>query len=336
MVGLFISCNLMTDDHHLPENAMVVTKSGNWKKAAELSEKWYQKYPKDAEANYQAATNYLKQNSPTKALQILNSFQPSNKYFQKEISWREARLAKAYYMTGQFHKVLEVVKNYSFPKAYRGLAREHLKALIQLRQFDELKKQLGIYQQKGIFRKNGKTTNTDFLFRAICNELVLVENKNQLEYYAQTFQQWIHEDEDTRPSRNLPFANFYLKNYDRAIELLEKSILEEKSPRHLMELQMLLGVCFAKKGNEEKANLQIEKIRAMEKLPNRHDAFGAKYYHQARIELAMKKKTEALKSLNQALDNKAEFWSYKFREDSFLIDLFEDKSFQKMITSIGI
>ena len=81
----------------------------------------------------------------TKALQILKSYRPDNKYFQKEISWREARLAKAYYMTGQFNKVLEVVKNYPFPKTYRGLAREHLKALIQLEQFDELKNQLGIY-----------------------------------------------------------------------------------------------------------------------------------------------------------------------------------------------
>ena len=71
----------------------------------------------------------------------------------------------------------------------------------------------------------------------------------------------------------------------------------------------------------------------MEKLPNRHDAFGAKYYHQARIELAMQKKEKALKSLNQALVNKAEFWSYKFREDSFLIDLFKHSSFQTLVES---
>ena len=224
-------------------------------------------------------------------------------------------------------------RDYPFLKIYRGLAREHLKALIQLGQFDELKKHLDIYQRKGIFRKNGKTTNTDFLFRAVCNEMVLIGNNTQLELYAQIFQQWIHENKDTRPLRNLPFVKFYLKNYDEAIELLKKSILEEKSSRHLMELHMLLGVCFAKKGNIEKANLQIQRIGTMEELPNRHDAFGAKYYHQARIKLAMKKEKEALNALNQALANKAEFWSYKFQEDSFLIDLFEHLSFQNMVKS---
>lgn len=330
---LLISCNSSADETDLSAEALLATENGNWKKAAALSEKWYQSNPKDAEANYQAATNYLKWNAPTKALQILNSYQPHDKYFQKEINWREARLAKAYYMTGQFDKVLEVAKNHPFPKTYRGLAREHLKALIQLGQFEALENQLAIYQKKGIYRKNGKTTNTDFLFRAICNELVLVDNQNQLEHYAQTFQQWIHENKNTRPLRNLPFAKFYLKNYEEAIEILPKSILEEKSPRHLMELQMLLGVCFAKKGNEKKANLQIEKINAMEKLPNRHDAFGAKYYHQARIELAMGKQKEALENLSRALANKAEFWSYKFREDSFLINLFDHLSFQNMIES---
>jgi len=328
-----VGCNSSIDEANLATEASIATKNGDWQKAAKLSEKHYQANLKDAEANYQAATNYLKLNAPTKALQILKSYQPSDKYFQKEISWREARLAKAYYMTGQFHKVLEVVKDYPFPKTYRGLAREHLKALIQLGEFEELKKELDIYQKKGIFRKNGKTTNTDFLFRAICNEMVLVKNKKQLELYTQAFQQWTYENEDTRPTRNLPFVKFYLRNYNEAIELLYKSILEEKSPRHLMELEMLLGVCFAKKGNEEKANLQIQKIKAMEKLPSRHDAFGAKYYHQARIELAMKKKKEALNTLNQALANKAEFWSYKFREDSFLIDLFENPSFQNMVKS---
>lgn len=327
---LLISCSSSVDETDLSTEALFASKNGNWKIAAELSEKWYQANPKDAEANYQAATNYLKLNAPTKALQVLNSFQPHDKYFQKEINWREARLAKAYYMTGQINKILEVVQAYPFPKTYRGLAREHLKALIQLGEFEELKKQIIIYQEKGIYRKNGKTTNTDFLFRAICNELILVDNQNQLEHFAQMFQQWIHENKNTRSLRNLPFAKFYLKNYDEAIEILGKSILEEKSPRHLMELQMLLGVCYAKKGNEGKANLQIEKIKAMKKLPDRHDAFGAKHYHQARIELAMNKKKEALDALKQALDNKAEFWSYKFREDSFLMDLFEHPSFQKM------
>jgi len=296
-----ISCNSSsTYETHLAADATYATQIGDWQKAAKLCEERYQLDPKNADANYLAATNYLKLNAPIKALQILKNYQPSDDYFQKKISWREARLAKAYYMTGQFQKVLEVVEAYSFPKIYRGLAREHLKALIQLGQFDELKKQLDIYQKNGIFRKNGKTTNTDFLFRAICNEMVLVKNKNKLEHYAQFFQQWIHENEDARPLRNLPFVKFYLKNYDGGIELLKKSILEEKSQRHLMELHMLLGVCFAKKGIVEKANLQIQKIHAMEKLPNRHDAFGVKHYHQARIELAMEKKKEA-------------FWQFYFR-----------------------
>ena len=329
------SCTSSTDHHNIEEEALLAAEKGEWKKAAELSEQWYRKNPNNAEANYQAATNYLRINFPNKAISILNNFVKNKKELNAVVGKREARLAKAYYMTGQYFKVLEVVKNYSYPKMYRGLAREHLKALIQLGEFETLSQQLDIYQQTGIFRENGKTTNTDFLFRAICNELFLVKNENELKKYVLKFQQWINENEDGNRRRNSPLVAYYLKNYDGAISLLEKSILKEKSPRHLMELQMLLGVCFAKKGIFEKAKMQIEKIHAMEKLPIRHDAFGAKFYHQARIETAIKKKEEAVNSLKKALTQHAEFWSYKFKEDSFLLPLFDEPFFQKLVKEVA-
>ena len=324
------SCSEHQSVENLKQKIALANEKGQWQEAVNLAEIWFQKDQSNYEANYEAATNYLRLNFPTKSLQILNQFKNTPNLSKKAVNWREARIAKAYYMTGQFEKVLEVVANYDSPKMYRGLAREHLKALIQLGDFETLSQQLDIYQQKGIFRKNEKTTNTDFLFRAVCNELFLIKNESELKSYALKFQQWIKEKEDKNSSRNLPLIAYYLKNYNVATSLLEKSILEEKSPRHLMELNMLLGVCFAKKENFAKAKNQIERIHAIDKLATRHDAFGAKFYQQARIETAMKKNADAIHSLKKALSHHAEFWSYKFKEDGFLKNLFEDASFKQL------
>lgn len=327
-----ISCSNPKNENDLQKTAIQAIEKGQWQKAAQLSEEWYQLMPNDAEANYQAATNYLRLNYPNKALSILNSFKKSNQIMADEVGKREARIAKAYYMTGQFSEVLEVVDNYNYPKMYRGLAREHLKALIQLEQFEQLSTQLDTYRESGIYRENGKTTDTDFLFRAVLNELALMKNDTLIVSYVKRFQDWISKNQNGSDSlKNSSFNAYYLQNYELASKTLLESKKEDFSPRHLIEIEMLHGLCYAKMGKFEKADLQIEKIQSMPALPPRHDAFGAKWYNQARIEVAMGKKEEALQSLNKALDNNATFWSYKFKEDSFLMPLFGYEAFEEMV-----
>ncbi len=336
LVYLLFGCTSSPNETNLEHETLFATEKGDWKKAAELSEQWYNLNPNNAEANYQAATNYLRLNFPNKAITILNNFKNSGEKLNAVVGKREARLAKAYYMNGQYSKVLEVVKNYSYSKMYRGLAREHLKALIQLRKFEELNQQMEVYQQSGIFRENGETTGTDFLFRAICNELVLINDEIQLERYVEKYKLWLGQSEKRiEDFRNQAYAAFYHNNYDGAIVFLEKAIAQESSPRHLIELNMLLGVSFARLGQYEKAAIQIDKIISIEKPSPRHDAFGAKPYNQARIEIALGEKEKAAESLKKALLANAEFWSYKFKEDSFLKSLFGNPTFEKLVKTKG-
>lgn len=336
LVYLLIGCTSSPNETNLEHKTLIATEKGDWKKAAELSEQWYNLNPNNEEANYQAATNYLRLNSPNKAITILNNFKNSGEKLNAVVGKREARLAKAYYMTDQYSKVLEVVKNYSYPKMYRGLAREHLKALIQLEKFEELNQQMEVYQQSGIFRENGKTTGIDFLFRAICNELVLSNDEIQLERYVEKYKWWLEQSEKRMEDfRNQAYAAFYHNDYDGTIFFLEKAIAQESSPRHLIELNMLLGVSFARIGQYEKAATQIDEIISIENPSPRHDAFGAKLYNQARIEVAIGEKEKAVESLKKALLANAEFWSYKFKEDSFLKSLFGDPSFEKLVETKG-
>lgn len=342
LLFVFPTCTIPQESYstdqikEIQSKATVAAYNGEWQSAAEIGEQWIQMQPYNYEANYHTVTNYLRINQPSKAISIWKSLKEIERKEGEEkpimkVSWREARLAKAYYMKGDFKKVLGVVEGYPSPKMYRGLAREHLKALIQLGRYEELEKELTHYQQVGIYRKNAKTTDTGFLFRAILNELVLVENDAELEKYISKFHSWIGEEEESIFLRNAPWLEFYKRNYDLAIKLLETALVKEKSKRHLMEMEMLLGVCFAKNGDLERAKVQIKKIHALSDLPNRHDAFGAKYYHQARIESAMQEPKKAIHSLRKALEHKAEFWSYKFMEDSFLKTLFKDTEFQNMV-----
>ncbi len=303
---------------------------GAWLKAAQLYEQLYQKEPKNEQLNYETGTNYLKANDPQKALAVLTNFNTKYQTRTAEFNGRIARIAKAYYQIGAYNKIEEVVENYDYPKMYRGLAREHLKALIQLNKSKDLSTYFSTYQQNGIYDDKGKKTNSGFLYRAICNELLLVGNGRLLKVYAGQYYNWAIKRQ-AKDQRNLAIAIFYQQDFSQAIQSLTNAIAVEKSPRHQMELEGLLGICYAKTGDLEKAATQIKKVQNFEPLPLRHDAFGAKFYHQARIEVALNQKDEAINDLENALISKAEFWSNRFKEDGLMRDLFNDKNFQELV-----
>ena len=133
----------------LQQLAKNANKKGEWLKAAQFYEQIYLKDPSNEKVNYETATNYLKANYPQKALAILTSFKPTPQDTSAEFNGRIARIAKAHYQLGQYQSILKLVENYDYPKMYRGLAREHLKALIQLGKKEELSTFLLTYQQSG-------------------------------------------------------------------------------------------------------------------------------------------------------------------------------------------
>lgn len=309
---------------HLAEAA---SKNGQWLKAAQLYEQLYKKDPSDEQLNYETGTNYLRANFPYKAISILRDFDNKFEDTTAAFNGRTARIAKAYYQLQQYPKIVELVDNYNYPKMYRGLAREHMKALIRLNKEAALAQFFTKYQQTGIYDDKGKSTNMGFLYRAICNELLLVGNKKTLAQYAKQFSDWV----DSRPkkdTRNAAFAAFYQSNNQAAISYLKTAIIEENSLRHLMELEGLLGVAYARNKEIKKALSQIEKIHTIKNVPARQDVFGAKHYHQARIEIALNKKEQAITSLKESLKANAAFWSNRFREDGLMKELFEEKEFQ--------
>jgi len=305
------------------------SKNGEWLKAAQLYEQLSEAEPTQEEWNYQTGTNYLKANHPQKALKILTSFDKRNSKIGK-FNGRIARIAKAHYQLGEYEKIVEIYNSYHYPKMYRGLAREYLKALIQLNNPAKFVTAFINFQQNGIYDDKGKQTNTGFLYRAVCNEFLLVGKSNLLKNYAEKYHYWATARQE-KDKRNLAIATFYQQDFNKAIIALKTAISVEKSPRHRMELEGLLGICFAKNNGLEKAKLQIERIKNFEDLPNRHDAFGAKFYHQARIEVALNQQEKAISSLKNALAAKGEFWSNRFREDGLLKGLFEEKGFKELV-----
>ena len=317
-------------DHSTEQLAKAASKSGEWLKAAQLFEQLYQKDPNNEGWNYETGTNYLKANYPQKALEILNHFKIKKENESKAFNGRIARIAKAHYQIGAYQNIETLVKNYDYPKMYRGLAREHLKALIQLNKPTDLQTSFSIYQKEKIYDDKGKSTNMGFLYRAICNELLIVGNTELLKEYADNYYNWAITRQE-KDKRNLAIATFYLQDYKKAIPVINEAISVEQSARHRMELVGLLGICYAKNRDFEKAEQQIEKIQTFDTLPNRHDAFGATFYHQARIEIALNRPENAIQFLKNAIAKKAEFWSNRFKEDGLLIDLFDNTAFQKLI-----
>ena len=314
----------------LEGNANSAKKLGEWLKAAQLFEKYYQLDDTNERANYEAGTNYLKANYPKKALAVLNIFTKTPQDTLAEFNGRPARIAKAYYKIKQFREVIKAVDNYAYPKMYRGLAREHLKALIQLKEYDALGRYLLHYQQSGIYDDKGKSTNDGFLYRAVCNELMLVGETDRLLVYANDYYNWAIARQK-KDKRNWAIAAFYQGDYLATIPKLKDAITSEKSPRHLLELETLLGICYANLGQVTNTNSQLAKLAKFQDLPPRHDAFGAKHYQQARIEVALGQKEAAIASLKKALRENAEFWSNKFKEDGLLVYLFGQPEFEEMI-----
>lgn len=312
------------------EAAATASKNGEWLKAAQLYEQLYQKDHSNEEWNYETGTNYLKANYPQKALNILNHFDRKNEDKTSAFNGRIARIAKANYQLEAYEKVEELVKNYNYPKMYRGLAREHLKALIQLNKPTDLQTSFATYQKEKIYDDKGKSTNMGFLYRAICNELLMIDNTTLLDEYANNYYNWaiVRPEKD---KRNLAIAAFYQKDFKKATDHLRTAISVEKSPRHRMELEGLLGICYARNKDIEKTLAQIDKIQKMAPIPHRHDAFGAKFYHQARIEVALNQHEKAIKSLKKALAAKAEFWSNRFNEDGLLKDIYEHPIFKEIL-----
>ncbi len=340
-ICFFIACNISeketahktfpnTTSKNLHQLVATTSKKGEWLKAAQLYEELYQQAPNNEEINYETGTNYLKANYPHKALTILMNFDKTHQDTSAEFNGRIARMAKAYYQLRQYQVILTLVENYNYPKMYRGLAREHLKALIQLDRQDLLAQYFTSYQKAGIYDDKGKSTNMGFLYRAICNELLMVGNTDLLAAYANKYDAWANK-RLPKDQRNAAIAIFYQRDYQQAIKQLKTAIASEKSARHKMELIGLLGVCYAKSQEFNKAIAQIQKIHSMADLPPRHDAFGAKYYHQARIEVALNQSANAINSLKKALANHAEFWSNRFKEDGLMSDLFENLDFKGLV-----
>jgi len=317
----------------LEENANAAKKLGEWLKAAQLFEKYYQLDATNERANYEAGTNYLKANYPTQALAVLNGFTKIPQDTLVKFNGRPARIAKAYYQIKQFREVVKVVDDYAYPKMYRGLAREHLKALIQLKEYNALKKYLLHYRQSGIYDDKGKSTNDGFLYRSICNELMIVGERDLLLVYANAYYNWAIARQK-KDKRNWAIAAFYQKDYLATIPKLKEAIANEKSLRHLLELETLLGICYANLGQVSKTTSQLTKLTRFQDLPPRHDAFGAKHYQQARIEAALGQKESAISSLKKALTENTEFWSNKFKEDGLLVNLFGHPEFEEMILAV--
>ena len=319
---------------------------GKYLEAALLNERLFQLDPSDAASNYSAAFYYNNANHPAKALEIIHQMDP--RYIDDKgqaISWRSTQAAFANYRLGDYKPILELAENYSAPKYFTVLAVQHLKALVRLDSTEALANAFQNYKEKGVYSPSGKLDLPDHILLIICNELLLTGKTDLLKTYALKLEAWLNENKVADFPHHIPdvynnyplrqmevrgFVPYYLGNYAKAISYWQQEIIPETNWADLIERASRLGVCFAKIGQLNRAEAELQKIMAFQ---IDHGNFEAhQLYYSSRILATLNRKEEAVDNIRKALDKGFIFFRPAVLDgDPFLLNLYDHPPFVELI-----
>ena len=304
-----------------------------------LNELIYAMDPSDLNASYNISWNSILTNYPQKAADQINGFDQNFRDMDSEYSWTEARLAEAYYMTGQYESVIQVAKRYSFPKRMRLIAVLHINSLIRMDSTEILDKVVEDYHKKGVFAWDGTPRDAGDLFQAICAEAYILNKNDLLKQYIDDYRGYISaqlEGNDYYYEKGLAF--YLEQSYDQALSQWQ---LENRSPvppriylfhPYLFHLSRL-GIAHAKLGQIEESEKILAQISGFPAINNSNVQH---WYHEAQVYTALGKRDEAMASLRKSIEGGQIFLPYgSFANDIFFKSLFNDPEFQELVRPKG-
>ena len=310
-------------------------------KVAQIAEKRYKLDPNSSGDNWNAGTFYFYANYPQKAVELLSGWDGWN--YNKEqieqigVSLWEGWIAAAYIQLGEYDKALETIDHYFAPKMYVLSAGKHLQALIYLDSLDTFHQQFEIYKQVGVYGNGGEKYSFDQIYLWTCRTLYLIGKHKILKEHALKYIKWSEQQEDAKKfTRNRMEVYSLLGEYDLVITFLEKEILTEISAEQSLWYHTLLGYCYAKKNNPQKAQAQIEKVLSIKDAYTnaRVIIYTSNHYFKARIETALGQKEQAVQSFKKAIEENTPF-PFRFKEDPFLKPLFGYPPFEELVKPKG-
>ena len=307
---------------------------GNWLKSAKLNEEMFQMDQSDATANYNAIMQYARANYPRKAIELSQQLNQQFRDMNSDFSWREPRVASAYFMIEDYAPVVKIAKKYPFPKMLDIVASLHLKALVRLDSLETLNSTLNDYLSTEIHDFLGTKIKHDGLIQAICEEAYLLDLPLLLEEYVIVLESYAGDKlNGDHYHENMGFVEFYRGNFEGALEHWSRESEPTKFPWLMPRRYSRIGTMHALVGDTASANLEILKIKQI----NAPILFRADIiYLESRILNAAGKKDEAIEVLKNAIEQGATFSFGKFwRQDIFLKSLFDDPKFQELVKPKG-
>ena len=309
-----------TEWEKLRLGSMIARFECDYEKAAEFAKRRFEMDPSDITASNNSASNYLFNNDPNRALEVLNSMDTKLRDMNIEASTRELWLAISYYLLGNYEKVLDVIDSYPFNSIQGSYANVYLGALIHLEQFDKITRTKAEFLTRDCFSNRGKKVNNGDLLPNICNDLHLVGQDSLARVFGQQLAQWATENNNTWL---LALGQYYQGDYSEAINTVDKI------DNPFIEQRAYKGMWHAKIGDQENARKQIDIIKQLEE--NRQITPGRKNYHIAVILTALKEYDDALDFLVQAPNQCYPFFGGIYQMDHRLVALHDDQRYQDLV-----
>ena len=314
--------------------AIKATRSDNWLKAASLNEQLSELDPSYVSAYYNAAVNYVRANYPQRAIEQLYKIDQRFRNFDQEYSLVELRIAQAYFMLGNYEKVVEVAENYPFPKMIVTIAEMHLRALIRMDSTSTIKELIDQYNKKGIYNFRGVSREVDDLLWSVCFEaFILDKNDLLIPYVAELKEYTVANLDSNQYNVNMGLVAYLVGNYEEALSFWMLENRNEDSPWPYLYHAFRMGTVNAKLGYLEKAEIELTKISNFE---NSNVTKEFKLYQEARVLAALERKSEAILALKKTTEIG---WNFHPRNnmnyDIFLKPLFDDPEFQELVKPKG-
>lgn len=309
----------------------------NWIKAAEISEKRYQIDITDLSALDVAINCYNNANYPSKALELIKSFDSSyQEENMQDLRWEEPDQIFPNFLLRNFEEVDRIASSYDQAKIPDALGVMHMQSLVQMDSIKRLQAFYQKYKERGLYNNSGAITPFFTVTIMLCDMLYLMDKQVILESYVQDLEA-IVTNEPSHPRKHNIEGNvhFFRGNMNAAANSWEQDQLDKNDwPGWLwiyMELDRLsrVGYCYAMAGKIEKANTYLASIQEIEG----EDSQALKDYYLSRIFAGLGENEKAIASLELAVRKGFSFYGpIRFRNDPLLKPLMKEKGFQDLVT----
>lgn len=310
-----------TDYEKLKWQSLQARVKGDFLRSADLGWELYEKYHIESGAS-QAMSHYRAKNYLHKTIEKFHAFKPVTfnpaERYQDQIYIGETLEALA--NLGQYDTVLNWIEHLPYPVQDQDIALMHLSALVHKNKMQELDNWLEKYKYMPL-QGHGYYT-IPVLYWRVCNDLYLLDRKEELNKYLDKFEKNILEN-----PKGIFYhyylaiiaymRNDYAKAYEQAMEHYRKT------PQFVFFTEFP-GVCLVKMGKKDAA------LKWMEDLEKKGSFYpGQLEYALGVIESHLGNNEEALRLIKLGFTKGFDFDFYCYREDFLLKDFINYPPFRE-------